>query len=60
MDTGGVWMASGAVGSTDVVGVLPTLEVGVAFTLKFDGGSTLNGGMSSIRLGVHLFCLRAW
>ena len=57
---GVVRMASGDVGSADVVGVTPTLEFGVAFTLEFDAGSTLEGGTSSSRSGVHLFRLGVW
>ena len=41
---GAVRMTYGAVGSTYVVGVAPTLEVGILFTLEFDAGSTLEGG----------------
>ena len=48
-------MASGAVRSVDVVGVTPTFEFGTGFTLQFDAGSTLEGGTSSSRSGVHLF-----
>ena len=53
-------MTSGAVGSTDVVGVLPTLEICVVPTLKFDDGFTLEGGVSLIRSGIHLFRLDVW
>ena len=57
---GAVRMASGAVGSTDVVGVLPTLEVRDISTLEDDAGSTLEGGMHSICSGIHLFRLGVW
>ena len=53
-------MAYGVVGSADAVGVTPTLEVGVVPTLEPDAGSTFKGGMSIIRLGIHLFCLDVW
>ena len=57
---GAVRMASGAVGSANVVGVTPTLEFGTGFTLEFDAGSTLEGGTSSSRSGVHLVRLSVW
>ena len=57
---GAVQMAFSAVGSTDVVDVSLTLEVGAVSTLKVDTGSILEGGTSSIRLGVHLFWLGVW
>ena len=57
---GGVQMASGAVGSIDMVDVSLTLEVGVVPTLEVDDGSTLEGGMNSICLGIHLFRLDFW
>ena len=56
---GAVRIASGAVGSVDVVGGTFTLEFG-AFTLKFDAEPTLEGGAASSRSGVHLFCLGVW
>ena len=54
MDTGVVRMAYGAVGSTYVVGLLPTLE--------FDAGSTLDleGGMLTVCSGIHLSYLGVW
>lgn len=58
---GAVQMASGAVGSADVVGVTPTLEFGIGLTLEFDAGSILvQGGTSSSRSGVHLFRPGVW
>ena len=57
---GAVRIASSAVGSTDAVGVLPTLKIGVVFTLEFNVASTLGGGTSSICSGTHLFCLGVW
>ena len=56
---GAVRIASGAVGSVDVVGGTFTLEFG-AFTLEFDAGPTLEGDTASSRSGVHLFCLGVW
>ena len=58
--SGAVRIASGNVGSADVVGGTLTLEFGVAFTLELDVGSTLEGCTSSSRSGVHLFCLGVW
>ena len=57
---GAVRMASGDVGSADVVSVMPTLEFGVAFTLNFDAGFTREGDTSSICSGVHLFRRGVW
>lgn len=45
-------MASSAVVSTEVVGLLPTLEV--------DAGTTLEGDMLYIGPGAHLFCAGIW
>ena len=57
---GAMRMASGAVGSTDMVSVVRTLEVGIVFILQFDAVSVLEGGTSFIRAGVYLFRLSLW
>ena len=53
-------IASDTVGSTYVVGVVPTPEVGAVFTLIFDVASTLEGDTSSVRSRVHLFYVSMW
>ena len=53
-------IASDTVGSTYVVGVVPTPKVGAVLTLKFDVASTLEGDTSFVCSRVHLFYVGMW
>ena len=53
-------MASGNNWSIDVVGVLSTLDIGAASNRKYNAGSTFEGGMVSICLGINLFYPGVW